>query len=252
LYYMYMYWKRFLICLVVFSSVLSLLVSFPSKANAGCLRGATCLGQTVVDFKNGCRASSPAGYCNQSYSYNTVTCDSNCSYNVGGVGLLCCNYGTSCAPYWCTDTHSGSCCSACTPSWSACSASCGGGTRDDGCGTTEACNTQPCCSPVNGAWTDWGACTSCSQTRTCTNPAPSCGGSSCTGDATQSCGLVDGGWTAWGVCIGGVQTRTCTNPAPLCGGTCIGSATQSCAVNPWWQVIDGDVSTNGDLYSAVP
>ena len=52
--------------------------------------------------------------------------------------------------------------------------------------------------------------------------------------------------------------RSCTNPAPSCGGAdCAGSSSQvcnlqSCIVGPWWQVVDGDVQTNGDLNSNVP
>jgi len=44
--------------------------------------------------------------------------------------------------------------------------------------------------PVNGGWTDWSACSkTCggTQTRACTNPAPSCGGVTCSGSNTQSC-----------------------------------------------------------------
>ena len=77
--------------------------------------------------------------------------------------------------------------------------------------------------PVPGGWSSWGSCISCSQSRTCTNPAPSCGGATCSGSATQACGNVDGGWSDWSAknltCgYSGVQTRTCTNPAPVCAG----------------------------------
>ncbi|MDD2753091.1 MAG: hypothetical protein PHT44_00535 [Candidatus Portnoybacteria bacterium] len=52
-----------------------------------------------------------------------------------------------------------------------------------------------CCSAVNGGWSDWsdwGACSpsdgndSQSRTRTCINPAPSCGGSDCSGAPSES------------------------------------------------------------------
>lgn len=55
-----------------------------------------------------------------------------------------------------------------------CDTSCGGG-----------------CTPVDGDWTDWSECSvSCgggTQTRTCTDPAPSCGGADCVGSDTQNC-----------------------------------------------------------------
>ncbi len=45
--------------------------------------------------------------------------------------------------------------------------------------------------PVNGGWTDFGACSATcgggTQTRTCTNPAPANGGAACTGPTSQSC-----------------------------------------------------------------
>lgn len=118
--------------------------------------------------------------------------------------------------------------------WSACSASCGGGTQERtrtctnptpanggaGCGPSltgfRSCNTHACpAAPVNGGWSAWtgGACSvSCgtgtaTYTRTCTNPAPANGGANCTGSTsnTVSCTMacappiarVDGGWSSW-------------------------------------------------------
>lgn len=83
------------------------------------------------------------------------------------------------------------------------------------------------------------------------------------GGTTASCSEfkpIDGGWSAWSTpsfeCgVSGTQTRTCTNPAPQYGGLdCVGPTTQnytnaSCS---WWQVKDGDVTTNGNLTSRVP
>ena len=103
-------------------------------------------------------------------------------------------------------------------SWSACSASCGGGTQIRSCNNpapsgngvpctgvaSQACNTNPCPStdPVDGGWSDFGACSvSCgggTQTRTCANPEPSNGGADCTGESTQPCNTDacdDGGET---------------------------------------------------------
>jgi len=97
--------------------------------------------------------------------------------------------------------------------------------------------------PVNGGWTSWSTCSATcgggTQTRTCTNPTPSCGGATCPGGIDQPCNTqaccspVNGGWTSWSTCSatcgGGTQTRTCTNPTPFCGGaTCSGGIDQPC------------------------
>ncbi|VDI06518.1 collagen, type VI, alpha [Mytilus galloprovincialis] len=102
----------------------------------------------------------------------------------------------------------------------------------------------------------WSACTkTCgdgtrTRTRTCTNPSPSKGGAPCNGSAIQSeaCNInpcpVDGGWSyndPWSACTTTcgdgtrTRTRTCTNPSPSKGGApCKGSAIQSeaCNINP--------------------
>ena len=54
--------------------------------------------------------------------------------------------------------------------------------------SSETCNNNP----INGGWTSWSACSAgCgatgTQTRSCTNPAPAYGGTTCTGGASQSC-----------------------------------------------------------------
>ncbi|XP_013383271.1 uncharacterized protein LOC106153735 isoform X14 [Lingula anatina] len=166
--------------------------------------------------------------------------------------------------------------------WSGCSALCNGGTRtrNRACDSpapsnggsscpgdrteSEQCNTQAC--PVNGnwgAWANWASCTvSCgggqrSRTRVCDNPAPSNGGSSCPGSATESeqCGTqgcpVNGNWGSWSswttcpVSCGGesqARARSCNNPAPSNGGaSCPGEGTQfqqcntqACQVNGNW------------------
>ena len=134
-----------------------------------------------------------------------------------------------------------------------------------GCGGSIASETRTTTiSAVNGEWSDWGNWSACTctpdisddstvgtqtRTRTCSNPAPSCGGTTCSGSSTetQSCvtsrcavnTVVNGGWSAWGSCgctssktdskTAGIQYRSCTNPAPSGGGArCSGSAVRSC------------------------
>merc|ERR1719309_1083992 len=57
---------------------------------------------------------------------------------------------------------------------------------------TSRCAPKPVTSyPVNGGWSKWGSCSkSCGsgrQTRTCTNPEPTKGGSTCAGSISQLC-----------------------------------------------------------------
>lgn len=89
----------------------------------------------------------------------------NCPDDLTGHGRGSCAVNQ----YYCTGGHmEGECC---TPSWSACSVSCGGGISTDGCGSTLPCNTQSCCTP------SWGACSAlcgggveldgCGGSRTC-------------------------------------------------------------------------------------
>lgn len=110
---------------------------------------------------------------------------------------------------------------------------------------------------VNGGWSSWSSCsTSCGtgeETRTCTNPAPSDGGASCVGSATQSCESYSGctyAWStgAWGSCSvacgGGTQARSVVckrSDGTIVGDSnCAGSKpaesqscnTQACAYNP--------------------
>ena len=157
--------------------------------------------------------------------------------------------------------------------WSACSATaCGiGGTQTRHCdnpspqggqeclkldGTRGTSETRACTgnAPVDGGWSAWGSCSAAScgatgtQTRTCDNPSPGCGGSACSGPSSRSCTAnepVDGGWSAWSACsasacgLRGAQTRACTHPSPACGGSaCVGASSRSCTgsdpINGGW------------------
>eukprot|EP00731_Ephydatia_muelleri_P018718 Em0011g758a len=149
--------------------------------------------------------------------------------------------------------------------WTECSRSCGGGSQrrfreclGDEQTTALNCtgnriNVQPCntqCCAVNGGftiWSDWSPCSvSCGngtqyRSRSCTSPAPYCGGTGCTGASTElmSCATtpcpVDGYWKAWGewsacssMCDGGIQTRTRACVPPVYGGLdCEGDSQQT-------------------------
>ncbi|XP_051649408.1 hemicentin-1 isoform X5 [Manacus candei] len=139
-------------------------------------------------------------------------------------------------------------------SWSACSVSCGGGSRQrtrlcsdpapqfggHKCEGSDVqmdfCNSDPC--PIHGNWGPWGSWGSCSRTcgggqarrhRGCDNPRPASGGRGCAGPDLQSqrCSTdpcpVDGNWGHWqpwspcsASCGGGEQSRVrlCSSPAP--------------------------------------
>ncbi|XP_059503813.1 hemicentin-1 isoform X2 [Stegostoma tigrinum] len=143
-------------------------------------------------------------------------------------------------------------------SWTACSVSCGGGTRQRArtcsdpvpqygghyCEGSDVqidfCNSDPC--PIHGNWGPWSSWGTCSRTcnggqmrryRTCDNPRPTSGGRACAGADTQvqRCSLdicpVDGNWGPWQAwndcsvsCGGGEQSRLrmCNNPVPSSGG----------------------------------
>jgi len=102
-----------------------------------------------------------------------------------------------------------------------------------------------CSQCANGAWGSWTSYGSCSvtcdagtktRTRSCSNPSPFGGGSSCSGSSSQSTSCNDGNcavhgnWAAWGdwtACSTTCATlphgfrqryRNCTDPAPLYGG----------------------------------
>ncbi|XP_067654600.1 SCO-spondin-like isoform X2 [Haliotis asinina] len=136
---------------------------------------------------------------------------------------------------------------------------------------TEQCGPAACSTPVNGNWAEWSqwigppcpatcgptARRNLTRSRTCTNPAPSNGGSTCpgadSGIQTEQCGPascgtpVNGNWAEWSQWIGPpcpatcgptarrnlTRSRTCTNPAPsnggsICPGVDSGIQTEQC------------------------
>ena len=81
-------------------------------------------------------------------------------------------------------------CSSCSQTRSVwCQRSDGTTVIDSYCSGTKPATSQSC-GIVNGGWSGWGACSNTcgagTQYRTCTNPAPSCGGT-CSGDSSQVC-----------------------------------------------------------------
>ncbi|KAL4226070.1 hypothetical protein ACF0H5_014058 [Mactra antiquata] len=126
------------------------------------------------------------------------------------------------------------------------------------------CAKSPC--PIDGMWGAWSQWFECSTTcgpgtitrnRTCDNPQPQYGGSTCPGKFidTTNCSVVecpvDGQWTDWGAwnecsvtCQNGTQARSrnCTAPAPQFGGKdCQGGlhefrpcAKSPCPINGEW------------------
>ncbi|CAF0913672.1 unnamed protein product [Adineta ricciae] len=187
--------------------------------------------------------------------------------------------------------------------WSSCPATCGtasvyrtrnctgalnGGVCLGSALDTQSCDTNVTCvvnpfNATNGGYTVWSAWSACSttcgtgvqvQTRACTNPLPSYGGSYCVGspinitscNSSQSCS-IDGNWAAWsnfsqcsGTCGNGTRTRVriCGNPAPANGGQqCDGSTVETeicstgidCPVDGvWgsWSAVSACVGTCGN------
>lgn len=104
------------------------------------------------------------------------------------------------------------------------------------------------CSPIDGGWSGWSGCSAAcgggTQTRTCANPPPSCGGAACSGPSSQSCNTqaccsctswVNGTCGAAGGCPPGQrrQTRTCAPAACDTTSRCVADP----ACQPKWAAV---------------
>ncbi|XP_048346721.1 properdin [Sphaerodactylus townsendi] len=232
-----------------------------------------CLLLVVVWTLSGLETPAEAGFCYEIFDETFGSCR-----EVLGDGLsledCCLNLQSG------FRLHKDAPCESCHPAawsewspWTPCSVSCGEGTqlRSQACYGQGACEggprrweLKPCgldkCCPVMGGWSDWGAWSPCSVTclkgvqtrqRTCTNPAPECGGT-CPGNniETRSCDTRQicpthgswGNWEPWGACsatcahegsaLKPTQQRhhRCNNPAPSNsppGDPCPGNSQES-------------------------
>ncbi|XP_066283021.1 SCO-spondin-like [Branchiostoma lanceolatum] len=153
--------------------------------------------------------TSISGQCNSEFQF---TCSNG---DCIGVALRCDGYSD------CSDGSDEAECVDCVYGswglWSACSLSCGLGTKErvrdvlqvaqlggiacneNALTDSETCYVQPC--PLDGGWADWSSWTECdvscdggiqTRWRTCTNPTPKDGGQGCHGDwmETNSCNTV--------------------------------------------------------------
>ncbi|XP_025102148.1 adhesion G protein-coupled receptor B1-like [Pomacea canaliculata] len=133
--------------------------------------------------------------------------------------------------------------------WSACSATCGDGSRSRrrSCSVTrgacqgeatqtDTCNITACCVPQHGRWSDWSSWSSCSvscgqgtRTRSRTCSGQNVCGRPCEGNnvAKEYCNPSKcpawGSWSSWTcsvTCGTGTmsRTRTCTPPSATCSG----------------------------------
>jgi hypothetical protein len=164
---------------------------------------------TIVDgIKTICKDRA----CDSYVQHSGFSCSgaATCSCDTGKTACFgeCCDARNN--QYDCSGVNYGACygkndgtqekqreCSCKSPSQT-CGGSCNPPTRTD----------FACCA-VDGGWSDWSECSEvCGggiQTRTCSSPAPSCGGNLCDGPFEQEC-----------------NTEICDNPEPDCIDQCMG------------------------------
>jgi len=258
----------FQISLITFFLFLNMFFQ-PIDTYAGCATGYYCSGTTVIDLYNGCNEIPGADYCTQAYIYyNSVSCDSNCSFVVPGA--VCLDTIKPCNYTWYANYYSGNCCvldpsctgCGCTPSCPSsyplsscpsghdCSSTTVSCTKVDSCGV--ACggsNTKTCykdngssCTPCN--WCTSVGCGECSTTTSgwrceCSG---SCEGqySSCIGVADPTCVLCScGSWSNQGCGASTCsdtqmyQTRTCDPSGCDSTTRCIADSSCSCSCSNW-------------------
>ncbi len=216
----------------------------PCKCSIGCCSGGTC-------YVGGC------------YYQWTCSCTSNCP----SIGVRECT-GTSggyptrrqctvvytdriynCAQWQnlASCTRAGDVCyrgDCCTPSWTPdVSTVCSGQafTQTSNCGGSRtAVGTKPVVNGGWSAWSAWGACVGGQQTRirTCTNPAPQCGGANCTGAAieTQGCCSNPCGMPGSRSCITSTTLGLCyivtVNSTTVCGNLSTTPCPYGCTIIP--------------------
>jgi len=194
-----------------------------------------------------CSASCGGGVKQQTYTITTPAAN-------GGTS---CPYANGATQWGSTSCNTTVCPVNCVGSWSdnsTCSASCGGGVKQQtynittpaaGTGTTcpytngatqwgsTSCNTQSCGSAAS--WSGYGACSGGSQSGYCTEATggytPTCAGLGFSaGTNTRTCGTA-ASWSGYGACSNGSKSGYCTEAsgggAPTCAGLGYSSGTNT-------------------------
>ena len=104
-----------------------------------------------------------------------------------------------------------------------------------GGGSTDNCSSKK---PVNGGWSNWSSCSvSCgsgTETRTCTNPSPQYGGSSCSGISSRSCTSPCSSCSSrsnYSNCV--LQSRSHGGSSGSCRNGYTGSCSYTCNNGSW-------------------